>query len=1057
MRCCGVSIGRETGGKAITTIEPIATESSSVEPLVTTAASPNQLINELTTISSELDANREISKTNQSQTTLANEISKQFSDTTLPTDVTESAEEIVTMATVPRIQVPRKPDIYHIFPSSDFVESNQSDGGVDPNAPAIVVYAEKHDDENQEENKESNDIASTEVTVDLKPVDLETIVSTEAPIELKVIETTTLDHVEAPNANIEDSNESKSIQQNATEFNTVEQTTIKLEVAETGTIAPETIDTTETTKLVNIEPKSESSESESRESESDESESGESKSEESKSEESETEESKIEEPKNEEVKSDESKKEEPRTDEPESIESEPTTIKPEVFNSEIVESKTNLTDETQTLDSVTTAKPVESDIESSAEITTEPKSIESGTVETSTLQPKLTESVPTKSETVQPEAVKSQNVEAKAVQATSIEPETVKSEVVESETIASETVVPKIDDLTTTVSTEEATTVQYSSTEVDLETVEKSTQKTEVAESETSQPEDVEIKSVEAESDQAKTVEVDPVEAKSDKSETMQTSTSEPEILESKTIESVDESNTVDSTTMEPTTVASEMLEKRTEEAPSSIVTTETSPENIANTETVKSEAVEETTVNKSFENVTQVNTEKAVENENTEKPVETDTTVKSLENETTAITNENETTLKTVDITEKMIESQTSENIHESTENMIEITTSIPSTELSELKQLDLSTESLISSSTTERDSNVITTTVADVDDATVPDLITTMEATNMVEVRYNKRRDSIYHAQQTTINPLENPSGKSKINANRKLKQNNNLSVGNVVTEEIPSQSNERPGKLAEHKFTSAHKIPKRPEVITMEEDHKKHIMEVHSMLSSLAKIPARPPFSRSKSLRQLIDNEESLHIPNIANRKINYVQKNSVETTESIETSTQTEKPKRKYNRRLPVQKFSVGSIKALTTEAPQTTTELPNVNPTIRQRFNRRRLYTQPKTSTKAASQSNESTTVGNDVTTTKPNVRRLQNINSKTSLEKRKRLFEARRNGNTSRTTETPAITENAEQPEQLIDEMMEKSTVRNQYRPRMQQHRFKLKPERTSDDDSNGK
>ncbi|XP_055317266.1 uncharacterized protein LOC129576343 [Sitodiplosis mosellana] len=1104
VRCCGVSVESVVGGKTIT--ESTTIETSSVAPVVNSEST-----NELATISSGLDVNEELSESNQSQTTLANEVaSEQSNDTIVPTD-----------AIVPRIQVPRKPDIYQIFPSKELEVSNPNDVIVNPKAPFMVVLAEGNVAEQQEESKESNDVASTEETVDFKSIEPPKV-NTDATIELKASESK-MDDIETP-ASIEETIESKDTELGVSALNTVETTSVKSDVTETGTTESE---------AVKVEP-------------------------------IETETQQVETAKSEtiEPKTIEPETAEPHVTEPEALEPEalePKSVEQDEIKSDVVETVTVVpgvveaasmsTDEVEKVESVTTVKTIEVNEESGTEGTTESKAIESDAVEVNTFEPKSIESGTTESETlaetVEPVAFIVQNKESEEIQPRNIESETVKSDVVESETkqtiepkaletetakmdtiepetvqvlsveqdevkedvvkteavepvvvidqekstesnieevtegtseskaieletVKSETIETKVE-VTTIASEDEITTSKSSSTEtttIDLEMVEKSMQAMEsnVTESETVYPET--ITSIEQKS----------IEPESVESNTNQSDVIEPEILKAITNHLTDEIESIDSTPTESTPLEVEAVEKSTEEVPIVIttsepllLTTEVVSENVdaaVESEAVESEVYEETTVAKSSENSTENDktaTEKAIVSENTEKIVENETTVKTID--VTEHSSEEKTTGENQVITEKMIE-------HEVNESVIAITTSNPTTELNELKQLDSSTESLLSRATTEstNESNVITTSVADMD-ATAPDPLT-MEASNVIEVRNNKRRESNYQDQQnetTSVTPLSIPS---KININHRMGPHKKPSVESVTPVEvviakgIPLQSisTQRPiakdNTISEPKFTSAHKIPsfKRPvekehRNHTMEQEHKNHIMELHSMLSSLAKIPAaRPPFGRSKALEELIAYEESLHKPIIGNRrtksKSKYLTKNTVEaattTTEVIETSTQTEKSKRKYNRRVPVRTFSVGSMKTATTTTT-TTTELPNVSTTARQTFNRRRMYAKTR-----ATNSNESTTVAMDVTT-KPNDR-LRNDNPKMSLEKRRRLFPTRRRINTVTTTETPTSTSKAaEQPHQLMDEITEKPFNRNQYRT--PQHRFKLVTERSTDDD----
>lgn len=1107
-----MSVEQVVGAKAITVSEPPAAETSSMAPV----AVVSEPTNDLTTISSKSDVKPTPIESNQSQSTLANEITSE--NATPDTTLTTATDESITAATVPRIQVPRKPDILQIYPSKELDVTNPNDMVADPTAPFTVVLAEGSKMENQDESKESNDIASTEDTVELKSTET-TSVNTDTPIELETIEmksTSETPQVSVETPKVEVTSESKT-ELGVTAMNTVETTSIESVATEAVTNAPESTES-EPVEITTFQPDAINSE--------------------------------IIEPKSTATDAVESKVVEQKSLD-EGVVAE--TVVP---NS--VEANSILPDEPEKIVSTPTVNTVEVKDENGTEESTESKAIATDAVDVNTFESKPTEPVPIEAETVElqtnalesnaseepqsmnieSDTAKSDVVESETVQSVSQQPNVEQSETVKSETNESEPVEPKSVDQDAVKAVETATesvteavepvTVDVNATESNVETVTEgmSAEKKELETTEESKTVEskvepttmasvdeskttetmsseatttVDLESVEKSTQETKTesnvaesqtvhVEQAKMESESVESNPNQSDIIKPEVLEGKSGNSVDEVKINDSTSTEETPVKSEESEKSTEE-PSPVtsvepklMTTETVPENVDATKSVQSEAIEGTTVMESSENITEeaeMTTAKVVDEVKTEKTVEN---VMATE--------------KTIDVTENASEAQTTAVSQETekmdkaavTESVTEISTSNPTTELNAMKQLESSTELLINSqpppttTTTEKTNdtaNVITTTVADVPDEIVPDVVLTMEASDLIEVRHNKRRQSNYQEgqQQSEVPNANGLSNATKLRLNRRRQSRRKPSVKNVTpnemvaTGEIPEQSisTQQSKPIDEEKSgsksKSAIKIPSFKRRI--EEDHKNHIIEMQSILSSLAKLPnRRPPFAKAKTLDELKAQELTLNLPmgNRNSAKLTYLAKNTAEvtstTTEAIETSTQTERPRRKYNRRLPARTFDVGSVKSATkmittTTTTTTTTELPNVSTSARKSFNRRRLHSKPK-----AMNVNRPTTVDVDVTT-KPN-HRLRNIHGKMSLEKRKQLFETRRKGNTATTTETStsetptteaSIRNVPEESKQLMDATTENSFSRIRFRTLSSQHRFKVSTEATTDSD----
>lgn len=341
--------------------------------------------------------------------------------------------------------------------------------------------------------------------------------------------------------------------------------------------------------------------------------------------------------------------------------------------------------------------------------------------------------------------------------------------------------------------------------------------------------------------------------------------------------------------------------------------------------------------------------------------------TVIVLENVTAEKHVESDATKNKNQLTENMIGNESTEKIIE-TERVVEVTTIAPQSNLNELKQI----EQFVNGSKTKNIFNVTATTVNEAD-VMIPDLISTIEAINPIEVRNNKRRNSNFHANQSV-------GQHSPFNSKRKINSNN---LSNVLN----------------HKFISDQKkITKTSYNMMVEKEHENRIMEIHSLLSlKMSESGGKQSSANSSnSLQQLIESEKLLHRPSLGE------QDHLIEsTTENIQTSTQTEKTKRKYNRRVSARKFSVNSSKTTTT----TTTEFPSKkvknNISVRHRFSRRKSAQTEAINLNESTDSTMGMTKSND---------QLQN-NQKTSLEKRKRLFGTRRVGNWRKAQKTTTTAE----------------------------------------------
>lgn len=298
---------------------------------------------------------------------------------------------------------------------------------------------------------------------------------------------------------------------------------------------------------------------------------------------------------------------------------------------------------------------------------------------------------------------------------------------------------------------------------------------------------------------------------------------------------------------------------------------------------------------------------------------------------------------------------------------------------------------------------SSIVTTTVQTV--STFPDLISTMEAIGPMKPRNNKRRNSSRRFTSTTSVP------------STKM-----INVEQRTTESTPLENASK--KFVSRSESTRKRFPntKKPKNSTsvldsdlkmaIDAEHKEKIIALHSLLTNVDRQSDKrhPLVQRSKTFQQLIANEKLMFKPNFGLSQ--HYSKNisqPVTPAEEIETTTQTEKPKRKYNRRLPGKKFgntsstptatTTKTIKTSTTTTTTTTTTTATPLPdksdkestTARYRFNKRKQTT-PKI---------ESTTP--KIIESKPN-ETLQNkpIDMQAALKRRQNLFATRKRGGWSK-------------------------------------------------------
>lgn len=300
----------------------------------------------------------------------------------------------------------------------------------------------------------------------------------------------------------------------------------------------------------------------------------------------------------------------------------------------------------------------------------------------------------------------------------------------------------------------------------------------------------------------------------------------------------------------------------------------------------------------------------------------------------------------------------------------------------------------------------NLIATTTAEAV-STFPDLISTIEATAPTKKQNNKRRNSIYRSNQIASAANVTPT--------------KSVEFDHSTTEQTTREN--APNKFFRKRISNNRKSTNSPKIfnsslmMTLDEQHKETISDVHSLLSTIVKQPVdrKPLINRSKSLQQLMAYEKTLFKPSFRHRNSTNISE-AIAPAKEMETISQTEKPKRKYNRRLPAKEFSTTSSSTTTTTAASiTTNERDKESTKTRYRFNRRQQQLQHgqikmehETTTKTTTEINL-VTKPNETSQNKP-------FDAQAALERRKKLFATRQRGRwTSAEKPNNTLTENAEQ------------------------------------------
>lgn len=402
-----------------------------------------------------------------------------------------------------------------------------------------------------------------------------------------------------------------------------------------------------------------------------------------------------------------------------------------------------------------------------------------------------------------------------------------------------------------------------------------------------------------------------------------------------------------------------------------------------------------------------------------------------------------------------KSTEQDTTNNYNEdlitATEKLIENVPEIFHNDISDPNTILNNSESKSTNNTTESSSNGFTTP------GTSLDLISTISVSNQA-LRHNKRRYSIYRPTP----PISPPNPVKSINAE-------------YLEGDKPNQASESVNENTDipMKPLKSDVVGKTNGVIetVLDNEHKQQIIEVQSILASIKKLPSdKPKLIRSESLQELIAKNKQQFKPSLGRRPQNIGRTTTTEvpitttTIESTETSGQPDKPKRKYNRRLPGRKFNEISTskprtngnrptKSTTTTTTDTSIKNEGESTTPRGRFSRRRLPIKPIPKSTPI----ETTTVA-IVRTTKSS-EPLPEINLPPTLEKRKRLFTTRTRGNymkmkkTTTTTVGPddktiETTETA--PISSTTELVSEKPTRKTFNFRRPQHRSPLKSNRST-------
>lgn len=376
----------------------------------------------------------------------------------------------------------------------------------------------------------------------------------------------------------------------------------------------------------------------------------------------------------------------------------------------------------------------------------------------------------------------------------------------------------------------------------------------------------------------------------------------------------------------------------------------------------------------------------------------------------------------------------------------VLETITILPQIDVNDL----VSNESDSVVSSTESSSTTIAESMV-----TIPDLISTIETENTIPERHNKRRNSIYrgHSEPNTnelqitssTTPLSHKLFKSKGFAGQNKTISNNETVNLAKNIESPKYI----PKIADSVSNSNHVGP------VLENEHKKQIVDVHSLLAMIRKQTGaeKSTISRSNSLQQLVANDKQQFKPILGNRHYQSIHRTTTPspdlTSVAFETETQT-KSNRKYQRRLPAKKFNINGKTTTTKPTKTTTTTESSVQKVTlsRNRFSIRRRQTTQTPET-------ESTISSIKLTTTPTNEQSLEDeINVKVSLERRKKLFASRRRGGWSKvdtTTKSIATSEKSIETDASIEhesasmDVSSEKPIQKPYKIFSSHQRFNLK------------
>lgn len=394
----------------------------------------------------------------------------------------------------------------------------------------------------------------------------------------------------------------------------------------------------------------------------------------------------------------------------------------------------------------------------------------------------------------------------------------------------------------------------------------------------------------------------------------------------------------------------------------------------------------------------------------NVELPIETENFESSSESDEMASTEEADESQTTTDLPDR---------VTTITEQTIEVTTSAPQIDSRDLQTTALPIDMIesIAATTAPIAANKTFPTIAD--------LISTMEASNGILDRNNKRRNSVYTPKRFT------PTTSVPLAVTEALQTDQSSSESKTLTN--PSLENAKNHYAAHKDFLNRRKLANAPKLInststfnenikaTVDNEHKKTISSTLSMLSKIAKLSGnqRPVIQRSSSLRQLMDDERLLLKPSFGRKHL--YNKNAAEpvtpiaeTDGTIEMDIQTEKPKRKYSRRLPAKSYAKISYTPPTTPAPEpttTTTKAFFISNSDKEGTKSRHRFSIRKPNSPKIAEIKSTTTTTTETPAAinlskeriKPSNEKPINVND--ALERRKKLFASRRGGGWAKAAE----------------------------------------------------